>query len=634
MQPSHSLDPPFTTPHAPYSPPLNPPAPQGANGNFNAIPLSNGDGTGAAGMQRTGSALGAAGRPDKGKQVVRDQAADPATEEDEATRLRNVERVLKRAEAAKLARTFRNRLALAGFKAQRGWQDLKLDVIEPHLEQEALKRQGGGQSPANLASPHLHPQLQPQQFAPAPSPYPPQPQYHDQQQYAQQGVYGLSPVGQLHPLPPPPPPQQHHFAGGMDAMLGGSGGPAQKRARHEPHDFSQPVNSYNNASVYAPQPQPLNHLSPYSTSGVYQNNMNAGGSPFVHEGTPRGTKRRLASHEGGGSRIGQASPRARTKSNRRTSPGKGGAQNPLSSSDPHFSSFVDAAAALTGMARAPSDPSQNGSDEDAQQQQQQHQLLGGSFDPLPLPHANGASPFPTGAGPPRPSTPERGGGGAGRQPGAPGGSGGEGTAVEAADLMLFLAQSPSPVQPKKTTNVSLGDGMGMKGRRLFSGMGEPDAGAGAADAGAHAGGDSSIFGGELGGAFGPPATSTANASALDAAFNSSSSAAAAASSALPPPPADPTKTSTAHSSSLAAPLTAQGHSLPTAAPGTPERQRQPSLNGQSWETFINASPSPTRTRRASAAAAAAAAAEDGGEEGLAGGGSPPHAVVGEAQAAW
>ncbi|GAA6023633.1 hypothetical protein JCM10207_005093 [Rhodosporidiobolus poonsookiae] len=586
-----------------------------ANGMHSPYPLSLPDGyapSPAPSMERVGSTASANGlaRSDKGKSVVRDSVDET---EDEALRQRKVERILKRAEAAKLARTFRNRLALASFKSQRGWHDETLDTIEPHLEQEALKRRG--QPPIDFASPMppvqglpVHPHHQ--AFEPSPSSYP-QP-LPPQQLYVQQSPYGASPMP--YPQQPPPPP---HLTGDLDAMLEASAllpPPPSKR----PRQGRGANNSYSDASVYAPQPQPLTHLSPYSTAGVYQSGLGGpsplgagagAGSPgaFGHGATPgRGTKRRLPSQDGA-VRIGMASPRARTKTAGRRSPGKSGIAsgqppNPLSSSDPNFSSFVDAAAALTGMARAPSDPSQNGSDEDG------HGLGGGAGAGAAVPFlgatagggAVNGSPFP-----PRPSTPER--TTPVKLPAAPGGSGGEGSDSAAADLMLFLAQSPSPVRTRTSTNLGGGpDGVAVKGRRLFSGAGEAD-GLGGGEGGE---GDASIFGGELGSSAG-----------LDAPFGSATPGAGTGSGDSPARP-DPTK-STAHAaSSLAVPSAADGTETPAPLalggplqpPATPGRDRQPSLNGASWESFINASPSPKRGgggRRLS------------GEEV-----SPPHATVG------
>ncbi|RCI11144.1 hypothetical protein L249_7498 [Ophiocordyceps polyrhachis-furcata BCC 54312] len=51
-----------------------------------------------------------------------------------------VDSVLKRAQVSKMARRLQNRLALAQFKAKRGWEDLTLDSIEPKLEEEIRRK--------------------------------------------------------------------------------------------------------------------------------------------------------------------------------------------------------------------------------------------------------------------------------------------------------------------------------------------------------------------------------------------------------------------------------------------------------------------------------------------------------------
>ncbi|KAK7746008.1 hypothetical protein SLS53_002730 [Cytospora paraplurivora] len=50
------------------------------------------------------------------------------------------DKVLKRAEVGKMARRLQSRLALAQFKAKRGWEDLSLDAIEPKYEEELRLR--------------------------------------------------------------------------------------------------------------------------------------------------------------------------------------------------------------------------------------------------------------------------------------------------------------------------------------------------------------------------------------------------------------------------------------------------------------------------------------------------------------
>lgn len=212
---------------------------------------------------------------------------------------------------------------------------------------------------------------------------------------------------------------------------------------------------------------------------------------------------------------------------------------------------------------------------------------------------------------PRPSTPER---QVVKLPGAPNGGGGSGgggdgaTAEGAAELMLFLAASPSPVQNRKAPPPpTLGDGMPTKGRRLFSGM----------DTGAGEGGDASTsFGGELdpfGGGVGGNSSRSHDVGSSNNNNNTDNtngrSVPAPAPFATASPSADPSKhfaTAASASSSLSHPQQQQQAQDPSqtafmpSAPATPgQRQRQPSLGG-AWESFINASPSPKRgaaTRR-------------------------------------
>ncbi|KAK3941193.1 hypothetical protein QBC46DRAFT_108680 [Diplogelasinospora grovesii] len=50
------------------------------------------------------------------------------------------DRVLKRIEISKMARSLQNRLALASFKTQHGWENLTLDVLEPKVEEEMRRK--------------------------------------------------------------------------------------------------------------------------------------------------------------------------------------------------------------------------------------------------------------------------------------------------------------------------------------------------------------------------------------------------------------------------------------------------------------------------------------------------------------
>lgn len=131
-------------------------------------------------------------------------------------------------------------------------------------------------------------------------------------------------------------------------------------------------------------------------------------------------------------------------------------QSPLSSSDPNFSSFVNAAAALTGLShhRTPS-----GSE------------IFGPPPPLASPaafsqhHYNQAYESPTSTNTIfRPQTPPSGrlmaNGHQTLNQEDP-------TTDTAAELMLFLAASPSPVQSRQK-DLSATEELGMKGRRLFS----------------------------------------------------------------------------------------------------------------------------------------------------------------------
>ncbi|GAA5871365.1 hypothetical protein JCM16303_000732 [Sporobolomyces ruberrimus] len=584
-----------------------------------------------------------ASRVDKGKAVARDRDEGGANERDATERQAKVDQLLKRAEAAKLARAFRNRLALASFKTARGWQDVNLDVIEPHLREEALKRQQNSPSESHLDNPSFP-------SHPSPSSLPALP------------TITASHQGLAEPAPPADQPYQYMINYNprpldMEAVIGGSGGgggSAHKRTRS-----IDPSQGQSQGSPYASNPQ----ASPYSTANVYRKLQE---SPS----DARSTKRR---------NMDGATPRPRQKStggSRKGTPLRqstnGTPAKPPSSSDSTFSSFVDAAAALTGMARAPSDPSASGSEEEQQSsrpydtsfstgqgstpgrnqsrlgaslpvgsvihsiphpphhhhafpQPQQHAQSRPSPGPFPGQHglANGhpsqsylyaSLPLPSEsiAPPPRPATPEK-----MKMPGGGGAGSGENSEVAAADLMLFLAHSPSPVQTRKA-QPTLGDASGVKGRRLF-GAGDPSEGdedASGSGSGSGNGLAQSVFGGGID-AFSPSrapplsrSTSTTSSfitssgpstsRGLDIPFDPTSSTSSASISI----DADPSKPSSSHqylpssSMPLSGPLgldssaTSDPH-LAFAAPGTP-RQRDSSLNGSGWESFINASPSPAR----------------------------------------
>ncbi|EPE03373.1 nrm1-like protein [Ophiostoma piceae UAMH 11346] len=54
------------------------------------------------------------------------------------------DRVLRRAELGKMASRLQNRLALAQFKTRHGWEDLTLDMIEPKVEDEIRRKRSDG----------------------------------------------------------------------------------------------------------------------------------------------------------------------------------------------------------------------------------------------------------------------------------------------------------------------------------------------------------------------------------------------------------------------------------------------------------------------------------------------------------
>ncbi|GAA5903556.1 hypothetical protein JCM8208_003624 [Rhodotorula glutinis] len=584
-------------------------------------------------MSRGNSSNGAPPRVDKGKGVVREGPVGQGDAQDDPDeQQRRVERVLQRAEASRLARAFRNRLALASYKASRGWHDVGLDTIEPHLEQEAQRRSQGPVAAANAPPP------------PPPQHYPSQPLAHEQ--YAPQHRQPVYQQQQNEPTP------QYD----MDAVLGApasSSHPHKRtrlddpyqpaRSRPPPQQHQQQADMYSAHSVYAPPPQPVHTVSPYSTASVYHREpagpssssrgQFAASPDAVAPSAPPAAaarKQRATTTAGAASPSSPAgSSRTRRVPSRRSSPAKGGSSSrpgdALSSSDPTFSSFVDAATALTGMARAPSDPSSQGSGSDegggagggtrsaagrgmdvdghgqGQRAGEASEVGGGGGD-------GARAPFD------RPATPERqivklDGApiGLGAPGGGSAGANDSGTAEGAAELMLYLAASPSPVQSRKAPPTTLGDGSGIKGRRLFSGMGM----GGGDDASAAAGGGSgqdpgSIFGGELGGAHPGP---------LDAPFATSSSAPTSSSTAPTSAPLEPVKSGGA---------TSTGTGVFGGGPATPGRQRQPSLGGAaSWELFINASPSPKRGGPNGGAGAAA-----GAGMGSTRGASPPHAAIG------
>lgn len=496
-------------------------------------------------------------------------------------------------------------------------------MIEPHLREEALKRQG---SPADS----------PQNRDPSSS--------TSRQPQTAQGASGDQPYQYQINYEARPLDMEAVLSGGGGTP--GGGGSAHKRTRSIDPTQGRGASPYGSSVGNNPL-QP----SPYSTASVYR-------SAKIQESPSDARSSKRRNTEGTTPRQRQkstAAGSARKGTPLRQTTNGGTPAKPVSSADPTFSSFVDAATALTGMARAPSDPSLSGSEEDQLQHQQQsfgpsYSTTNGSH-PLPMvnsiphpPHHYHAFPqpqshtlsqslsqshsFPTNstqvnghptnnylytslplpssssATPARPATPDK-----TKTPGG-GGGGGAGSAenneVAAADLMLFLAHSPSPVQTRKT-QPTLGDGSGIKGRRLFSTGG--GGGGNGLDAGDSPPVSSSGAGGlaqsVFGDAFSPsqaPSLSRTTSSpfitssgpstsrALDTPFDPSASSLGGV---------EPSKPSSYLSSGLGSAAPIGGLDASSAsdafgtAPGTP-RQRQSSFNGQGWESFINASPSPTR----------------------------------------
>ncbi|KAF3087436.1 hypothetical protein TWF102_010507 [Orbilia oligospora] len=64
------------------------------------------------------------------------------------------EKVLRRAKVSRMARQLQSRLALASYKTQRGWENLDLDTIEPRVDQDLMRKRM--QSIQEGSPPHLH----------------------------------------------------------------------------------------------------------------------------------------------------------------------------------------------------------------------------------------------------------------------------------------------------------------------------------------------------------------------------------------------------------------------------------------------------------------------------------------------
>ncbi|KDE07751.1 hypothetical protein MVLG_02023 [Microbotryum lychnidis-dioicae p1A1 Lamole] len=560
--------------------------------NRNRTPSSISSGSSSSAMKRSESAMSSASTSGKEERKRKDA----------------IDKVLQRAEIARITRHFKTRLALAAFKAQRGWQDATLDQIEPHLEQEAqrhkqqqqLQQQQAQQSQQQLQQQQQQHMMAQQQFLAQQEAAAAQQQlqYHRSQPLqagaafqAQKppahytngnGMEYSQPYQQ--PMPMQQPPQQAWGRPGPfdNAGMGPPSFAGHKRARSI-NIYDQPQQSMAypaNLGAYG-SPQPM-----ASTSALQPPvQIGANGGPAMFGDASRPTKRRVLGQEHGGGRpslhhsssssssVGSVtalgaitelrSPRSRHSATRSSlSRGNSSASmvgRPVSSSDPNFSTFVDAASVLTGLSRGLSDQSDN-SDEGMQG--------GAAGGPSSSSQSN-----PFGSSIPRPRTPtsanDKGKGAAmhhmsGVNGSAPPTTGGESSAEGAAELMLYLAYSPSPVQSRSSHVVNNigGEGM-MKGRRLFSGSGEDHPASSAA------------FGNGAGmnGAGGGP-----NGTGLGSYDEALHPAKASRVVSAPPPGSPP--------SSMLGPGAFGG-----AIPSTPGRERQIS---SSWDAYINVSPSPQR----------------------------------------
>ncbi|KAK9484723.1 hypothetical protein V1527DRAFT_468869 [Lipomyces starkeyi] len=71
----------------------------------------------------------------------------------DAKRVEAVEKVvLQRAKISRITRQLKNRLALASYKTKRGWENLDLDAIEPRVAEEAARRRSSSVSGQIIAS--------------------------------------------------------------------------------------------------------------------------------------------------------------------------------------------------------------------------------------------------------------------------------------------------------------------------------------------------------------------------------------------------------------------------------------------------------------------------------------------------
>lgn len=456
-----------------------------------------------------------------------------------------------------MTRNFKNRLALATFKAARGWHTVGLDVIEPHLEQEAMLRR---QQQRQRVFQHEH------------DPY---------ANMASMGGGGASHGFQsAYPGNTTAPP-----AGGISNGLAFGGEVAMNSAQGTQRS------PYAASTAFLPYPS-----GPGAGPGPFSSNMDGG----ADGSTRSASKRRYQAQQ---SHHFQAQP--------------------LSSADPTFSSFVDAAAALTGLSRGPSDASIHSS-ASAESTSGTAGALTGSQSQHPA----------------RPRTPDgnkgkgsaaagmHGGLAASGLGGVGAGAGGESSSAEgAAELMLFLAASPSPVRgpARRDDGHEAGENgaasgptfsMPMRGRKLFGPGGLGDQNDDDADGGR--------TGGSSGGRMAASSPFKPHSAAAQAAAAEEPAAARGGYSSpqhfgghhqhlLP----EPTKSGSGPFGSQSnggglGPAASLGYGFLTSGPtsmmtgsggphsmsnppATPGRDRQPSANG--WESFINVSPSPQRPPR-------------------------------------
>lgn len=540
-----------------------------------------------------------------------------------------------------LTRNFQNRLALAAFKTQRGWQDVALDVIEPHLEQEAAQRVFHAQQEA----------LQQEQLQ--------QQQYQYEQEMLQNQTLRQHHQHQEGDMGPPPIHNKRvRGISGNNAGINGGAGlnqPSLYDDYHHPPMPASPLYSsytshdpyhqdFSSSAAYSPAaststlpPVPpattANHQRTLSSSSSFraiqsspvldphrQRRRQPSGASDAHttlDNTRSSPLRRpRAPSPSSSSSLGTAGPSSPRRTKRSTETPR---RTPLSSSDPNFSSFVDAATALTGLSRAPSvgDLMEFGDGEE-----------GGRMETTPPPvdstttttrtafltsstskivsngvavplgstnttgNGNGIVPGPVDPSflLRRPRTPERGSiffdpkgksvapSSLSKVPNSESAN----TTSDAAELMLFLAASPSPAQRVRSSNplglggiAEAGGGGGgggmMKGRRLFS-----------------AGEDTLA---PLAPQSPPIPNSNSNSTCTNSNSNSNSFVS------LSPPKTTTTSTIATTTPRSPPPGLNSTHPILGGAPSTPSRERQVSFGAggtAAWEAYLNVSPSPSR----------------------------------------